>query len=140
MLSRRYPLRPWRNLTNERPLCLYPRRGSGLVSAVFLTTRVRRVAFLDGHLIRSALLPRFRPKPTSNAGAELRWDMPKLTARITLASRRCLTGSQAIQTSPAGFTPGVLASTKPAELRRSVFAPGIPGCKPGETLAECAIA
>jgi hypothetical protein len=68
-----------------------------------LTTHVRRVAFLDVHFIRPALLPRFRPRPTSNAPESesvTLLDMPRLTARITLASRRCLTGSRAIQTFP----------------------------------------
>jgi hypothetical protein len=84
------PLRPWRNLTNERPLCLYPRHGSGLVSDGLLTTRVRRVAFREAHLI--LVLPsRFRPNTTRNAPVTesiTLLDMPRLPARITLAQAR----------------------------------------------------
>src|SRR6266566_4614778 len=51
-------------------------------------SRVRRVAFLEVHFIRPALLSPFRPKPTSNAPVTesvTSLEMLRLAARITLA-------------------------------------------------------
>jgi len=65
---------------------LYARHGSGprktailllaLVSRGVLTTHVRRVAFLDAHFIRPALLSRFRPKTWWCAGRPRRFLRP----------------------------------------------------------------